>query len=323
VLVTGMAGGLSHLVARRLLDRGYDVVGADYRPAGPGLDERVTFYRANYNKRIIEDVFKRHDIRAVLHLGRVGNLKVSLGKRFDLNVVGSQKIMNLCLDHAVPRLVVLSTFHIYGAHPHNHIPISEDDPLRAGLQSPQIADAIQLDNMFSTWVYQHPQVRTVVLRPSNVIGPSIRNAMSQFLRLEAVPYLAGYNPMTQFLHASDLADAVMCAVEGDSPGVFNVTGDDAVPWRTALELAKARTFPLPSPLVSLYLKTLSGFPTYLVNSFKYPCVITDRRFRARFGWAPKVGLPQALWSTVEHARLTGRPPDTAGRLARLAAHVVP
>ena len=55
-------------------------------------------YRANYNKTGIEDVFKRHRFDAVLHLGRVGNLKESIGKRFDLNVVGSQKIMNLCVQ---------------------------------------------------------------------------------------------------------------------------------------------------------------------------------------------------------------------------------
>ena len=45
----------------------------------------------------------------LMGLGRVGNLKESMGKRFDLNVVGSQKVMNLCRDHKVRRLVVLSS----------------------------------------------------------------------------------------------------------------------------------------------------------------------------------------------------------------------
>ena len=41
----------------------------------------------------IADVFRRHKPQVVLHLGRVGNLRVSKDKRFDLNVVGSAKII--------------------------------------------------------------------------------------------------------------------------------------------------------------------------------------------------------------------------------------
>jgi UDP-glucose 4-epimerase len=307
ILVTGMAGGLSQLVAMKLLGEGHEVVGVDYRPA-PLLDgplAQVKVYRANYNKTVIEDVFKHHSFDHVLHLGRIGNLKESFGKRFDLNVVGSQKIMNLCVQHRVRSLVVLSTFHIYGAHPANHIPISEDEPLRAGAEFPQIADAIQLDNMASTWVYRHPEVRTVVLRPTNVVGPSINNTMSNFLRLRSVPYLLGFNPMSQFVHEEDLAAAVVAAVtqqDGDLRGVYNIAGEGVIPWRTALDLARARTFPLPSTLVWAYLKATAVFPEYLVNFFKYPCVITDRAFREAFSFTPRVGMAETIWSTVAEAR---------------------
>lgn len=310
ILITGMAGGLAQKVAARLLEKnqGHAPVGVDYRPVPSpppgGALAAMPIYQANYNKTFIEDIFRRHAPERVLHLGRVGNLKESVGKRFDLNVIGSQKIMNLCLQHGVKRLVVLSTFHIYGADPGNHIPISEEDPLRAGVDFPQLGDAIQLDNMASTWVYKHPQVRTVVLRPTNVIGPHIHNTMSNFLRLRRVPHLAGFNPMIQFVHEDDLVEAIVRAQEHDEScrGIFNVAGRGAVPWRTALERARARTFPIPSTLVSIYLRTFSGFPEYLVNFFKYPCVITDRAFRQAFSWEPRVSLEETLWSTVREAR---------------------
>ena len=299
ILITGITGGLSQLTAKKLVAQGHEVVGIDYRPP-PDLPYPV--YQANYNKTGIEDVFKKHKFDTVLHLGRVGNLKESVGKRFDLNVVGSQKIMNLCVQHGVTHLVVLSTFHIYGAHPANHIPIAESEPLRAGSDFPQLADAIQLDNLAMTWVFQHPTVRTVVLRPTNVIGPSIQNAMSTFLRARTVPHVAGFNPMTQFIHEEDLSDAILCAGTSTERGVFNVAGRGACPWRTALELARADTFPVPSSLVWLYLRTFSKFPAYLVNFFKYPCVITDNEFREKFAWEPLVPISDAIWSTVQETR---------------------
>ena len=67
-------------------------------------------------------------------------------------------------------------------------------------------------------------------------------------------------------------------------------------------IAGADTFPLPSTLVSLYLRTVSSFPPYLVNFFKYPCIISDDKFRAAFNWAPKVCLADTIGSTVAQAR---------------------
>lgn len=307
ILVSGIAGGLAQRVAELLLDRGEEVVGVDYRETTT-LSERlanIPIHRASYNKTAIEDVFRHTPFDAVLHLGRVGNLREDAGKRFDLNVMGSQKLMNLCLQHKVKTLVVLSTFHIYGAHPRNHVPISEDDPLQAGAEFPQIADAIQLDNMASTRVFKHPEVRTVVLRPTNVIGPTVQNTMSKFLRLPIVPHIIGFDPMTQFVHEHDLGDAIVSSLYGDARGVFNIAGPAVLPWKTALEIAEAKTFPLPATIAAAYM-TLAGFPRYLLNFYKYPCVITDQAFREKFAWTPRVDVRTTLVSTVSEARARQR-----------------
>ncbi|HSN99184.1 MAG TPA: NAD-dependent epimerase/dehydratase family protein [Candidatus Nanopelagicales bacterium] len=301
ILITGIAGGLARRVATRLVERGRAVVGVDYR-AAPLLDG-VALERASYNKTAIEDVFRRHHpISGVLHLGRIGNLSEQIERRFDLNVIGSRKIRDICLSHRIPALVVLSTFHVYGAHPNNHTPISEEDPLRAGYEFPEIADAIQLDNMASTWIYQHPEIRTVVLRPTNVVGPTIQNTMSKLLRMRRAPVLMGFNPMTQFVQEDDLCAAILAALDGEARGVFNVAGGAALPWRTALELAGTKELPVPGSLAKAYLQRFSAFPAYLLNFLKYPCVISDRAFREATGWAPRVGVREALRSTATAAR---------------------
>jgi UDP-glucose 4-epimerase len=142
------------------------------------------------------------------------------------------------------------------------------------------------------------------LRPTNVIGPSLHNTMSSFLRLRTVPHLAGFDPMTQFIHADDLARAIVRAGVSvpDEAGVYNVAGNAEVPWRAALDLARAHSFPIPSSMASLYVRLFTRFPAYLVNFFKYPCVVTDRAFRQAFGWEPRLGIRETIWSTVEGAR---------------------
>ncbi|MBP6608818.1 MAG: NAD-dependent epimerase/dehydratase family protein [Deltaproteobacteria bacterium] len=306
ILITGIAGGLSQRVAAKLLFSGHSVVGVDYRevrsPLPPSLD-KLKVVRAHYNKTIIEDIFRHQRFDAVMHLGRAFSLKDSVGKRFDLNVVGSQKLMNLVLQHKVASMVVLSTFHIYGAHPSNHIPIAEDEPLRAGLQFPQIADAIQMDNMATTWVYRHPAVKTCVLRATNIVGPTLHNTLTQFLRLRHVPYLLGFNPMMQFLHEDDLADAIITSWQSGLTGVHNVATDEIVPWRTAIALTRARTFPIPAPVADVFLRATGNFPGYLIDFFRYPCVITDRSLRQQIPWTPRHSLEATLWSAVATTRM--------------------
>jgi UDP-glucose 4-epimerase len=235
----------------------------------------------------------------------VGDLKQQMEKRFNLNVVGSRKVMNLALRYGAKRLVVLSTFHIYGAHPHNHIPIAEDEPLRAGENFPQIADAIELDNHAVIWAYQHPEMKTAVLRPTNVIGPDINNAMSKFLRMPRLPVMMGFDPMTQFVHQDDLADAIVRMTEDDAVGVFNVTGPRALPWRKALDAIDARTLPVPTTVAFTYLRlaglVTSTFPPYLVNFFKYPCIIADGKIRRALAWTPQVEPEEALRDTVRNS----------------------
>ena len=304
VLVTGIAGGLAQRVAERLLVRGDSVVGLDYRSVGtlPDALTGMTVLRASYNKTGIEDVFRKQRIDRVLHLGRVGNLKESPGKRFDLNVVGTQKIMNLCVQYGVSRLVVLSTFHIYGAHPANHIPISEEEPVRAGFDFPQLADAIQLDNMASTWVYQHPETSVCLLRPTNVIGPRLRNTMSDLLRAPRIPKLLGFDPMTQFLHQDDLADVIVRAAESTVAGVFNVAGETAIPWSAAIRLAGASAMYVPAAFAGAVARVTGGAPTYLLDFLKYPCVISDAKLRSALGWAPEVSVREAIEGTVAGRR---------------------
>jgi len=239
----------------------------------------------------------------VLHLGRVGNLKESLDKRFELNVVGGQKITAMCLKYQVQRLVVLSTFHIYGADPINHTPINEEDPLRAGTEFPEIADAIQLDNHAIMTMYRYPQLQTVILRPTNVIGPSIRNAMSTFLRQPRIPTMLGYDPMVQFVHEDDLTSAIVAVAEAAPIGVFNVTGESALPWAAAVEISGATRIRVPSTVAATYLRLAGLFtatlPPYLINFVKYPCVLSSAALRHTFDWRPKVDDSSAIRTTVQ------------------------
>lgn len=309
ILVTGAAGPLARIVCERLQRPGVELVGADVRPMPEGVEFPGAFYQALYTQRKIDDVFRRHRPKALVHLGRIrGSEAGSFSHRYTQNVLGTQHILNdLCLSHGVERVVVLSTFHVYGAHQHNHILIREDEPLRATQTFPELADAVELDHAATTFLWRYRRVNTVVLRPANIVGPRLNNMISRLLRGDAAPVLMGYDPMIQFIHEQDCATAIERAIKGDTWGVFNVAGEGVVPWSVAVRLAGARPVPIPHviaySLVGLLARWRRSFPKHLIDYYRYPVVISDEAFR-QLGYKP-------AFSTVATLQAVGASRETA------------
>src|SRR3546814_8453987 len=69
VLVTGAAGSLAKRVIARLHGR-YHVVAVDFRRKVE-TDADIPSYKVEIHKRGFEDVFRKHKIDAVLHIGRI------------------------------------------------------------------------------------------------------------------------------------------------------------------------------------------------------------------------------------------------------------
>jgi UDP-glucose 4-epimerase len=199
----------------------------------------------------------------------------------------------------VGRVIVFSTFHVYGAHQHNHLHIAEDEPLRASPIFPELSDAIELDNFARTFSLQYSEVKTVILRPVNVVGSRIRNEISQLLRSDYVPTLLGYDPMLQFIHETDVARALLLALGNHKTGVYNLAGEGLVSYSKSIELAGGKPVPLPHFFVYPIVGALSRvvkIPKHLVDYFRYPVVVRDGSFRRDFEFSPQVSTVDALAS---------------------------
>ena len=135
ILVVGMAGGLARITVNRLL-REYpnaNIIGVDSRkPPVIFTDERLQYLQMKYTRTNFEKLFRNHSFDVVLHLGRMTHVSVRPDPdRLDLNMMGSNLILDRCRHFGVKKVIILSTFHVYGALPDNAVFISEDAPLRA------------------------------------------------------------------------------------------------------------------------------------------------------------------------------------------------
>ncbi len=293
--MTGVAGGLGKLLARRLAER-YEVTGVDverWRRHPPGIETHVVDLR----KRRFEDIVRTIRPHAVVHLGFVRHFRASDRERHSINVGGTRSLLDHCVKYGVERLVVQSSGYVYGALPENPYELDEEAPLSASRNYPEIRDLVEVDALVSANIWRRPEIRTSLLRPVNVLGPRVPSTVREYLRQRRVPTVLGFDPMMQFIHEDDLAEAFALAVEHGLQGVFNVVGSGEVPIHTAIEQTGGTAWPIPDPparwlFARLFRYGMIPYPAGLLDFLKYPVSLDGRRFVEATGFRCKYGLPE-------------------------------
>ena len=295
ILVTGAAGALAQQVIARLRDQ-YQVVAVDFREQ-VYLGDDIPSYRIDIGKRGFEDIFRAHKIQGLIHMGRIMTSEENRMRRYNANVLGTQKLLNLCHKYQVSRVLILSTFHVYGANAYNPALLDEAAPLKAAGVTMDLIDSVELENLANIYLWKYPKLNIHILRPCNIVGPGVRNTMSNLLSSRLSPVLAGFSPMMQFIHIDDMADAIVLTYEKNKPGIYNVAPDDWVSYQEALEACGCIRVPVPSippvvPRLISRMLDLDSFPAFLMDYFKYPVILDNRLFRRTFNFTPKKNLAE-------------------------------
>ena len=69
--------------------------------------------------------------------------------------------------------------------------------------------------------------------PCSIIGPQIKNTMSQYLTTPYVPVPIDFNPMFQFIHEFDMAKVIIKCLDKVPTGIFNVAPDEVISLKDA------------------------------------------------------------------------------------------
>lgn len=301
VAITGISGNLGRALAKLLHGR-ERIVGIDRRPF-PGRPKDLDVHQVDIRKRSAEELFRKGRIKALIHMGIMHDPRMNPEEHHQFNVIGTAKALEYCARHGVEKLVVLSSANVYGPHPTNTNFLTEDAPLMAAARFGEIRDLVEVDILAQSFIWKHPEVETVIVRPVHVVGPTIRNAASHYLRLRRPWTLMGFDPMVQLIHMEDVCRAMVLALTKGARGVYNVVGPGEVPLSAALAELGRRPLPVPHfvarPLLDrLFKLRLSDFPPGELDYIQFLCTIDGSRFEKELGWKPAFGLRETIRSVV-------------------------
>ncbi|MCB9549139.1 MAG: SDR family oxidoreductase [Myxococcales bacterium] len=302
VAITGISGRFGALLTRRL-HRQHTVVGIDRRPF-PGAPADVELHRIDIRRKRCEEVFRKGAFDAVVHLNVMHDPRASSADHHTFNIQGTTRVMQYCQRHGIKKLILLSSANVYGPRADNTQFLTEDAPLMGGERFHQIQDLIGIDMLGQSFFWKHPEVETVILRPVHIVG-AVRNAPSNYLRLDRPWTLAGFDPMVQLIHEDDVAMGIERALRPGAQGIFNLAGCEPAPLSRIIELAGGRPLPIPhfaaGPMLErLWKMRLTTFPAPELDHLRYVCMVDAARAREVLGYTPRYDLD----ATLTHLRLT-------------------
>lgn len=297
ILITGICGNLGRTVARRM-HRDHHIVGVDRRPFH-NAPKDIEHHRLDLRRKAAENLFRKRNIHTVIHLNILHNPRAYLNEHYTFNLYGTTKLLDYCAKYGVKKFIFLSSANIYGPRPESSGYLSEAGPLMASQGFGGIQDLIAVDLLVQSFFWKQPELEVVILRPVHIVGPGIKNAPTNYLRLDPIITLLGFDPLIQLVHSTDVVNAIHGVLSTSTRGIYNVGGPGVIPLSQILERLGRRTLPVPrtafKAMLQLLWKTrLTSFPPPELAHLQYNCLVDDTRIRDECGYAPGMSYPDML-----------------------------
>src|SRR6185369_284823 len=246
ILVTGGAGFIGSATAKKLIDRGDQVVLVDnfndyYDPQLKedrikiflkGYKKGFKLYRGDIrDKAFLEKVFKKEKIDKVIHLAAMAGVRNSLENPTlyaDINILGTIQLLDLAVKYSIKNFVYASSSSVYGNN--KKLPFSESDSVDTPI-SPYAAT--KKANELIAHVYSHIyKLPTTGLRFFTVYGPWGRPDMALFLftrnTFEGKSIeVNNHGKMSRnFTYVDDIVTGTIAVLDANIPyGIMNIGGD--------------------------------------------------------------------------------------------------
>ncbi len=251
VLVTGGTGYLGSLVVRRLADRGVATVSVDVREPREPVPG-VTYVTADLRRLDLAPLMGDHQVDAVVHLAAIVEPPKGMDEAEleDIEVGGTQRVLDACLAAGVRHLTVTSSGAAYGYRARNDGRLlTEDLPVPGSDAFAYSRHKAAVEALLARARRLHPGLGQLVLRPGTILGAHTDNQITALFTGRLVMTLAETDGPFTFIWDQDVADIVVTGVLARRTGTYNLAGDGVMTLRDIAAVEGTRVVTVPAAVV--------------------------------------------------------------------------
>ncbi len=325
IAITGVSGYVGQRLLHALSGESYGdcVIGIDLRPPinlspppipsplpesgrgeGAGGEKRgpaLRFLQMDVRAPTLAEHLRAEDADALVHLAFIVQPLHDRRRMRAVNVEGTRAVLEAAARAGLSQVIFVSSVAVYGAHPDNPIPLTEESPLRPNADYPYALDKAEADMLTQEFAARHPDIAVTILRPAIILGPHVDNFFSR--HLARWPLLLavrdGDGPL-QFVHEDDLAACIVVCLRQKARGIYNLAGEGSLGWREALRRARRRYVTLPA----WWAYAIAGFlwqarlpsvaPPGQLAWVRFPSVVSTDKLAREVGFRPRHSTADAF-----------------------------
>lgn len=293
-LVTGGSGYIGSRLVDRLAQRDDTerILICDIRPPA-SFRPRVEYRELDVtDKQRVRETIERERSDVLIHLAFVLNPIHDENRMYEIDVGGTQNVLEAAEAAGVQQVLVTSSATAYGAFPDNPVPIREEHPVRGVPDFEYARDKTECDRLCQLWALRNPDRVMTIVRPCIVLGPNVDNYLVRLWSDQPfqIDVGAGATPM-QFVHEDDLVDGLILLIEGRHGGAFNFAGDGTMTIDECADLIGLKRRKLPLAVAMKLGEVMwrlhqAETPPGNIHFALHPWVVSTDKLKS-LGWKPR------------------------------------
>lgn len=300
-LVTGGAGFIGSYLVRELVERAENVVMFDVSTQAPLIrdiqDKYVLELGDLSNPLDVHNVFSKHDIKDVYHLGSMlaDACEKNPVKALKVNVEGTVSLLEAARLNDVDRFVFASSIAVFGKDVQEPV---DDDAQKDPLTLYGVAKLTS--EYYGLWYARKFGLDFRALRFTWVFGPGRKTGITADLSSKLIEQAAMGKPLKignadekgDWLYVKDAVKALLLVHDAENPThrVYNISGG-VHSIREVMAIVKKT---IPDAVIDLESGTRTISP--------YPSAYKDERARSELGWSPSYTIDEAVKEHIKTIR---------------------
>ncbi len=295
ILITGAAGYVGSHLGQRLADA-YDVLGTDLRPR---TDLGFEVLPLDIRDTTLHRLLRERRITHVVHLAAVLEGGKDRERDYDIDVRGTNNVVESCIKAGVRHITIASSGAAYGYFADNPEWLNETHPLRASYAFAYAHHKRVIEELLVRYRHSHPQLGQLVLRIGTVLGATTNNQITALFKRQRILAVRGSDSRFVFVWDEDVAAAIAHGIAGDRVGIYNVAGDGALTIYEIAERLGKPVMALPAFVLRQALEIgqffhLTRYGPEQMDFLRFRPVLDNRRLKEEFGFVPSKSSAEAF-----------------------------
>jgi UDP-glucose 4-epimerase len=246
IVVVGATGYIGRYLCTQLIHEGKNVLALGRSQAVKDFfaKNKVPFKYFDFNDTSSFNNLPKKGVDVVVNLAAMlAELEPPVEKYFDINTLGTQKLLEYCRQNDIPKFILSSTHKVYSAK--NSVCIKETDaPVFKGSHSPYTISKIAAEN-FVQYYHSDYGIHGLILRLTGVHGygeilgqlkPDASYQKSTFeifveqaINSEPIEVWGDTSVVRDHIYIKDVVSSISAAIESKKAvGIFNIATGEGI-----------------------------------------------------------------------------------------------